>query len=108
MQGLALPFSSNPTLFTTHLLMADIVSSKDLLQNIPANDGTERNLYQTTVNDFINASPVNEEIYKETFPISAALPDVAQTLATAAVPGLGLIPNVEESFNELCFEDYDC
>lgn len=83
--------------------LQDIIASKEILQEIPAADGI-RNEYQMAINDFINESPINKEVYKAELPIGSAInlgvPSLFENVvAPAVIPGLGFVKEASQSFN---------
>ena len=83
--------------------LQNIIDQKEILQEIPAADGI-RNEYQMAINDFINESPTNMEVYKDELPVGSAInlgiPSLFENLvAPAVIPGLGLVKEASQSFN---------
>lgn len=83
--------------------LQDLQQNKDILQNIDAGDGSGRNLYQTEIQDIITKSPLHQEAYLEEYPIGGTIntvvPDIMETVAKTAVPGLGIASEILDSFN---------
>lgn len=83
--------------------LQDLEQNKDILQNIDAGDGSGRNLYQTEIQDIITKSPLHQEAYLEEYPIGGTIntvvPDIMETVAKTAVPGLGVASEILDSFN---------
>lgn len=83
--------------------LQDLQQNKDILQNIDAGDGSGRNLYQTEIQDIITKSPLHQEAYLEEYPIGGTIntvvPDIMETVAKTAVPGLGVASEILDSFN---------
>ena len=81
--------------------LLNLISNKDILQEIPADDGV-RNQYQVELNEFINKSPINMDTYKEELPVGSAInlgiPAFMEAVVPMAVPGLGLVKNISDSF----------
>ena len=83
--------------------LQNIIDQKEVLQEIPAEDGI-RNEYQMAINDFINESPINKEVYKAELPVGSAInlgvPSLFENvIVPAAVPGLGFVQEASQSFN---------
>ena len=83
--------------------LRDIIASKEVLQEMPAQDGI-RNEYQMAINDFINESPINKEVYKAELPVGSAInlgvPSLFENvIAPAVIPGLGIAQSIGQSFN---------
>jgi hypothetical protein len=83
--------------------LRDIIASKEVLQEMPAQDGI-RNEYQMAINDFINESPTNMEVYKTELPVGSAInlgvPSLFENIiAPAVIPGLGIAQSIEQSSN---------
>lgn len=105
-----MPFAQEPQGFDDELRaeeardeLKDIIASKEILQEIPAEDGI-RNEYQMALNDFINESPVNKEVYEEELPVGSAvnlgIPSLFNNVVMpAVVPGLGVAQSTLNSFN---------
>ena len=83
--------------------LQDLEQNKNILQNIDAGDGSGRNLYQTEIQDIITKSPLHQEAYLEEYPIGGTIntvvPDIMETVAKTAVPGLGVASEILDSFN---------
>ena len=105
-----MPFAPEPQGFDDELRaeeardeLKDIIASKEILQEIPAEDGI-RNEYQMAINDFINESPINEEVYKEELPVGSAInlgiPSLFENVVVPmAVPGINIAKQAAQSFN---------
>lgn len=52
--------------------LQNLVQNKDYLQQFPSTQTPGTNLYQEGIANFINTSPLNREIYKDTFPIGGS------------------------------------
>jgi len=83
--------------------LQDIVRNKDFLTQIPAEDGV-RNQYQVELDNYINESENKKETYLDTFPIGGAInlgiPNFFENVvAPAVIPGLGIVKEAAQSFN---------
>lgn len=71
--------------------LQNLVQNKDYLQQFPSTQTPGTNLYQEGIANFINASPLNREIYKDTFPIGGAfnlfMTEVPEKIAQSTMLG---------------------
>jgi hypothetical protein len=71
--------------------LQNLVQNKDYLQQFPSTQTPGTNLYQEGIANFINTSPLNREIYKDTFPIGGAfnlfMTEVPEKIAQSTMLG---------------------
>lgn len=71
--------------------LQNLVQNKDYLQQFPSTQTPGTNLYQEGIANFVNTSPLNREIYKDTFPIGGAfnlfMTEVPEKIAQSTMLG---------------------